>query len=195
MAKADLEKAKALYPSCAMGAEAWSAFFATPAGMAAMGRILYDIYDEILSREERETGQRRIGRRPAREAVSLAKVMAVVRPEEFSLDPLPITLNRLLRGRSQRHFARKVPISQPHLNRLLKGNFASVDIDLLEQLAAAAEVQPWHFAEWRALFVGSLITEVMHQSPHVGITVLRGLRENRRAFDAGLAAPKSPIRK
>jgi hypothetical protein len=54
-----------------------------------MGRIIYDIYDELMSREEREHGKRRIGRRPARSARPLADLMAVVRPEEFTNEPLP----------------------------------------------------------------------------------------------------------
>lgn len=183
MAKADLEKARALYPSCAMGLDEWTAFFGSAAGLRAMGRIIYDIYDEVISREERENGKRRIGRRPARDAVSLAAVMAVVRPEEFTNDPLPIALQKLLRGRSQRQFARKVPISQPYLNRLLDGQHPKFDLDLLEALAEAAGVHPWHFVEWRALYVGELVTEIMRESPHVGITILRQLRTSRRTYE------------
>ncbi len=188
MAKADLERARSLYPSCAMGMDEWMGFFGSPAGLRAMGRILYDIYDEVVSREERENGKRRIGRRPAREAVSLAKVMAVVKPEEFSNEPLPISLRRLLRGRSQRQFARRVPISQPYLNRLLAGQHAPYDLDLLESLADAAEVPPWHFPEWRAQYIASLISETLLTNPHMGITALRGLRNARQKFDTAVTA-------
>lgn len=186
MAKADLEHARQLYPSCNMGMDEWMAFFSSAPGLRAMGRIIYDIYDEVVSREERENGQKRIGRRPAREAVSLASVMAVVRPEEFSNDPLPLALRKLLRGRSQRQFARRVPISQPYLNRLLNGQHTDYDLDLIEQLAVAAEVPPWHFAEWRARFIGELITETLMSNPHMGITALRGLRNSRQKFDTAI---------
>lgn len=190
MAKIDLEKARSLYPSCNMGLEEWNAFFGSAAGLRAMGRILYDIFDEVHSREERENGKRRIGRRPAREAVSLAEVMAVVRPDEFSNEPLNIALRKLIRGRSQRQFARKVPISQAYLSRLLKGERVGVDLEMLERLAAAGDVHPWHFLEWRAMYVGSLITEVMRQSPNVGITVLRSLRTHRRSYELDQRATK-----
>jgi transcriptional regulator with XRE-family HTH domain len=183
VAKADLEKARALYPSCGMGMDEWTSFFGTAAGLRAMGRIIYDIYDEVVSREEREQGKRRIGRRPARDAVSLAAVMAIVKPEEFTNDPLPIALQKLLRGRSQRQFARKVPISQPYLNRLLAGQHNQLDLTTLESLAEAAGVHPWHFPEWRALFVGELVTEVMREEPHIGITILRQLRTTRRTYE------------
>ncbi len=183
MAKADLERARELYPSCNMGMDEWMSFFSTAAGLRAMGRIIYDIYDEVVSREEREAGKRRIGRRPAREATSLAAVMAVVKPEEFSNEPLHVALRRLLRGRSQRTFARKVPISQAHLNRLLMGNQAA-SLDLLESLADASDVPPWHFVEWRAQYIGGLIAEVLVSNPHMGITALRGLRNTRIKQDS-----------
>lgn len=190
MAKADLDRARELYPSCSMGVEEWLTFFGTSAGLRAMGRIFYDIFDEVLSREERENGTRRIGRRPAREAVSLAQVMAVVKPDEFSNEPLPDALQKLLRGRSQAQFCRKVPISQSYLSRILSGDRPVTDLDLMERLADAASVHPWHFIEWRAGYMGELVTEVMRQSPHIGITALRTLRANRRAYENGLAATK-----
>lgn len=183
MAKADLERARELYPSCGMGMDEWMTFFGTAAGLRAMGRIIYDIYDEVISREERENGKRRIGRRPARDATTLARVMAVVKPEEFSNEPLPVALRQLLRGRSQRQFARTVPISQPYLNRLLAGHH-KYDLDLLEALAVAANVPPWHFLEWRAMYIGELITTVLAENPHMGITALRALRNTRRESDA-----------
>jgi transcriptional regulator with XRE-family HTH domain len=195
MAKADLERARELYPSCAMGMDEWMAFFGSAAGLRAMGRIIYDVYDEVVSREERENGKRRIGRRPAREATSLAKVMAVVRPEEFTNDPLPVALRKLLRGRSQRQFARRVPISQPYLNRLLSGAHTNYDLDLLESLADAAEVPPWHFAEWRARYIGQLIAETLASNPHMGITALRALRNVRRSYETGEPATTKPARR
>jgi transcriptional regulator with XRE-family HTH domain len=189
MAKADLERARELYPSCGMGMDEWMTFFGTAAGLRAMGRIIYDIYDEVISREERENGKRRIGRRPARDATTLARVMAVVKPEEFSNEPLPIALKALLRGRSQRQFAKTVPISQPYLNRLLAGHH-KYDLDLLESLAEAANVPPWHFLEWRAMYIGELITTVLAENPHMGITALRALRNTRRESDARLVVPR-----
>lgn len=178
MAKADLERAKALYPSCAMGMEEWTGFFGTGPGLRAMGRILYDVYDELMSKEEREKGVRRIGRRPARSAVSLSELMAVVKPEEFSNEPFPVALKRLLRGRSQRVFARKVPIDQSYLSRLIAGE-RPPDLELLENIATAASVPPWHFPEWRAMYLGQLITEVLVESPHLGITAIKGVRTTR----------------
>lgn len=183
MARADLENAKALYPSCAMGVDEWVRFFSTPPGMQAMGKIIYDIYDEVKSAEERAAGVRRIGRRPARASVPLDEVMGIVTPVEFTNDPMPKALTRLIAGRSQRQFAAKVPMNQGYLSKILAGE-KHPELDTIEALAKAAGVAPWYFVEWRARYVGSLITEVLHRSPHLGISAVRGLRDNRRRAPA-----------
>lgn len=180
MARADLEGAKALYPSCEMGADAWIAFFNSPAGLTALGKVLYDIYDEVMSAEERNAGIRRIGRRPGRKAVPLDEVMGIVLPQEFTNDPLPVALGRLLRGRSQRQFAYKVPCSQSHLSRILSGE-RMPDLDQLERIAEAAGVRPWFFPEWRAQYVSGLVTEVLAENPHLSISALKTIRESRRS--------------
>lgn len=162
-----------------MGVDEWVTFFNSPAGTGAMGKIVYDIYDEVKSAEERNAGLRRIGRRPGRSAVPLDEVMAVVLPTEFTNDPLPLALSRLIVGKSQRQFARRVPITQSHLCRLLSGERVP-NLEQLERLAEAAGVQPWYFMEWRAQYISTLMGEVMAQSPHLSITALRVMRDGRR---------------
>lgn len=180
MARADLEGARALYPSCEMGMGEWVTFFDSPPGMQALGKILYDIYDEVKSAEERKAGMRRIGRRPGRAAVGLDEVMNIVLPTEFTNEPLHIALTKLIAGKSQRQFAYKVPISQAYLSRILSGERVP-GLKQIEQIAVAAGVQPWYFAEWRARYLGDLIAEAMVRAPHLSITALRSLRESRRA--------------
>lgn len=185
MARADLEGAKQLYPSCDMGAAAWMQFFGTPPGLQAMGKILYDIYDEVKSTEERNAGIRRIGRRPGRVAVPLEEVMGIVLPAEFTNDPLPVALARLLKGRSQRQFAYKVPCSQSHLSRILSGE-RMPDLAQLELIALAAGVRPWFFPEWRAQYVTALIGEMLAENPHLSVSALKAFRDGRR----GIPAPR-----
>ena len=181
MVRADLEAAKRLYPACGMGIDEWVTFFKSPAGLGAMGKILYDIYDEVRSAEERNAGLRRIGRRPGRSAVPLQEVMDVVLPTEFTNDALPVSLARLIGGRSQRQFALKVPITQSHLCRILSGE-RRPNLEQLERIANAAGVRPWFFPEWRALYISALMGEVMADSPHLSITALRAMRDGRRGI-------------
>ena len=179
MVRADLEAAKRLYPACAMGVDDWVAFFNSPAGLGAMGKILYDIYDEVRSAEERNAGLRRIGRRPGRSAVPLQEVMAVVLPAEFTNDPLTVSLIRLIGHRSQRQFAARIPVTQSHLCRILSGE-RHPNLEQLERIAEAAGVKPWYFPEWRALYISTLLSEVMTTSPNLSITALRAMRDGRR---------------
>lgn len=181
MAKADLEKAKQLYPSTQMGEAEWMAFFDTPAGFAAMGAIIGDIFDEVKAEEEKEAGVKRMGRRPSRTA-SLTEVWATVFPAPYSMDPFPESLNKLLNGRSQRAFAMKIPCNQSTLSRLLSGEWAP-DLTMLERIALAARVSPSYFVEYRAMFIGQLITKALTNSPNLGVTHLRLLRGARSQWD------------
>src|SRR3954471_14766008 len=179
MAKADLARAKALYPSTTqMGFEEWVSFFDTPEGFKALGRILYDIYDEVLTQAERDRGVRQMGRRPVREGVSLEDVFDVVFPQPFTNDPFVESLPKLLAGRSQRAFCQRVPCNQATLSRLMTGRLTP-DRLMLERIAEAARVSPSYFVEWRALYLGDMITSVMLQRPNVSVGSLQRLQKMR----------------
>ncbi len=178
MARIEIERAKRLYPSCEMGVAEWAAFFHTPAGLQSFGRIVYDIYDEVKSQEERNAGLRRIGRRPGRSAIPLDEIMRMIFPHEFDNRPL----NEQIRPhvRSQRQFAAKVPIAQSNLSKILNGNYdRRMSISLMERLAAACNLRPWSFPEWRAAYISALVQEVLLEAPHLGIGLIRNLRDTR----------------
>ena len=178
MAKANLERAKELYPSTyTMGEREWVKFFDTPQGFAAMGAIIGDIFDEVKAEEEKEAGVKRMGRRPGRSA-SLAEVYATVFPAAYSMDPFPTALVKLLNGRSQRAFAAKIPCNQSTLSRLLSGEWKP-DLSMMESIAAAAKVAPSFFMEWRAMYVGQVITETLLNRPNLSITHLRQVNGSR----------------
>lgn len=182
MPKADFEGAKERFPSHRMAEPEWVAFFNTPAGFYAMGRIIADIYDEVKAEEDRENGVRQMGRRPNRPAVPLSEVYATVFPRPYSMDPFSVSMAKLLEGRSQRAFCRRVPIHQTTLSRFLTGS-RTPDLDMLERLAAAAKVKPSYFVEWRAMYVGQLITTVLLDHPNVGIRAVNTLHSGRREWD------------
>lgn len=180
MAKANLERAKELYPSTyTMGEREWVKFFDTAQGFAAMGAIIGDIFDEVKAEEEKEAGVRRMGRRPGRSA-SLAEVYATVFPAPYSMDSFPEALVKLLNGRSQRAFAAKIPCNQSTLSRLLSGDWKP-DLSMMESIAVAAKVAPSFFMEWRAMYVGKVITETLMQHPNLSITHLRQVHGTRRS--------------
>lgn len=179
MAKADFETAKAQYPSVHLDDTYWKTFFDTPEGFAAMGKLIGDIYDEVLAQEEREAGVRSLGRRPARRAVSLDEVFNKVFGRPYSMDEFPKALAELLQGRSQRQFAAKIPCNQSTLSRLASGS-VKPDMLMMERIAAAAKVPPFYFKEWRAQYLSSLVEKVLLEKPHLGVTAYRNIHKSKR---------------
>lgn len=187
MAKADFVNATNLFPSVGMNDAEWRAFFDTPAGMYALGRILYDIYDKVVDEEEKANGLVRKGRRPARKEVPLEEVYRKVLPPAPSLLPFPEALKEVMNGKSLRWLAPKIPIDVSTLSRVLRSK-STPDIVLLERIAAAVKVHPGYFLEWRALYIGQLITEVYLASPNLSIASHRALRAGKQALAEGRIA-------
>ena len=181
MAKANFEKAKELYPSTGMTDKEWLTVF--DANPDIMWHIIGDMYDIVLAEEERERGIRSMGRRPARKGVSLEQLYAVVFPPTYSQEPFPKAFANLIKGKSQRQFAMKIPCNQSTLSRLLAGQ-VQPDLLMLERIAAAAKVNPHYFAEWRAMYLGQLITEVLLRRPNMSIQALRNVRHARKQLGA-----------
>jgi hypothetical protein len=186
MAKVDLSRARELYPSCQMGAAEWNAFFNTSDGLRSVGRIIYDIFDEVKSQQERAAGIRRVGRRPARSAVNLEDVLTTILPPDFNNEPLPVVLPKLIGKRSHADVAAAANLSRSHITHLVRGRTPT--LEALEGLAQALGVQPWFFVEWRALYIGQLMTEVLIASPHLGTTVLKDMRSGRLRHDQAVRA-------
>lgn len=181
MAKADFGRAKEMFPSVAMNDKEWLAVI--DANPDIMWKTFGDIYDVVKAEEDKERGIRSMGRRPARKGVSLDELFAVVLPPSYSNDPFPVALKNLISSRSQRQFAMKVPCNQSTLSRMLAGQMTP-DLVMLERLAAAGKVHPSYFLEWRAMYLGQLITRVFMDRPNMSIGALRRFRDGRAAFGA-----------
>lgn len=181
MAKADLERARELYPSTRMDEREWLEVFSRNEDI--MWAIVGDIYSAVKDEEARDAGVRRVGRRPARSSTSLEDVWSTVFPKQYTMDPFPEALGKLMGERSIRAFALKIPCHYSTLSRLRAGLVAP-DMAMLESIAAAAKVSPSYFVEWRAMYVGALITRVLTEQPNMGITALRVIRTGRRNYES-----------
>lgn len=133
----------------------------------------------MLREREAAEGVKRSGRRPRPSRVPLDEVLSAVFPAQYSNEPFTSVMKSLLEGQSQRSFSQKVPCNQATLSRLLAGRLEP-DMKMLERIAAAAEVPPWYFVEWRAFYVGSLITEVLLENPSMGVRSIRALQHLAR---------------
>lgn len=173
MTRANFANASARYPSTQMKETDWIAVF--DANPDVMWQILADIYNVIQAEQARSRGAGASGRRPRRPAASLEQLLAAVFPPRYTNDRFPVALADLIAGRSQRQFAARIPCNQSTLSRLLNG-VVEPDLVMLERVAAAANVPPHYFIEWRAQYLGHLVTHALLQRPNMSITVLRRLR-------------------
>lgn len=173
MTQADFANASARYPSTQMNEAEWIAVF--DANRDMMWQILADTYNVIQAEHARSRGDRTSGRRPRRRAASLEQLLAAVFPQRYTNDPFPVALADLIAGRSQRQFAARVPCNQSTLSRLINGGLEP-DLVMLERVAAAANVPAHYFLEWRAHYLGQLVTHVFMQRPDMSVAALRKLR-------------------
>lgn len=140
-----------------------------------MWRILYDIYDLMKVEEDRAAGRVKVGRRPKRSRVSLSDLYETVLPPPYQFKPFPEALRVLMKGDSQRKFAAKVFLGQATLYRLLSGESAPT-LEQMEAIARGCNVHPQYFLEWRAQWLGALVTDVLTNEPRMGVTALNALK-------------------
>lgn len=177
MAKADFSKAKRAFPSTQMTEADWIEVFDRQPDI--MWQILADVYNVVRDEQDRENGIRRMGRRPVRAAGSMEELLKTVMPEQWTNDPFPVALNKLLAGRSQVQFAQRANISQSTLSRLILGE-QKPTLAFIENVATAAKVAPFYFPEYRALFVSQMVERALTAYPHLGVTAMK---RYRRALD------------
>src|SRR4051794_25089542 len=159
-----------------MGEREWLAFFDTPDGTRAMGRILGDIFREVRAQEDKIAGKTKMGRRPRPDG-TLDEVMDTVFPAQYSMDPFPLSLVKLMAGRSTRAFAPRIPCNQSTLVRLLNGQLKP-DIAMLVRIATAAKVQPHYFVEYRAMAISQMVEAALTEYPHQGISAYKAMRQS-----------------
>lgn len=176
IAKADYSKATVDYPSVLMGEGEWRA--ALDANEDIMWMIIRDVYDAVKTEQEKDAGIRRMGRRPARHASSMDEVWATVFPARYTQENFQVAFTDLVGARSQRAVAIKVGCNQATVSRLLSGQ-AQPDALMMERIATGFKIPATFFTEYRALAVGSLITRVMTEQPHLGIAAVKRLRQPR----------------
>lgn len=181
MGKADYENAKLYYPRCAeITSEEWLRFLESESGLAAIAKLLGDAFQVVRDDEERMTGTRRPGRRPPRYA-SLEEVISTVFPQQASMEPFAVALEKLMRGRSLRGFLQGSDISSSMLHYVLTGK-RPLTMPIMERIAEQAKVSPGYFLEWRAMFLGELVTALLLERPRETINYYGDLMKLKRGF-------------
>ena len=98
----------------------------------------------------------------------------------FTNEPFGKAVKELLNGRSVRWLANEIHIHNVPLTRVLNGERDVVSVrdpkgsmTRIEVIARALKVHPSYFAEWRRLWVMTLIDQAFEEHPHLSVGVYR----------------------
>lgn len=133
---------------------------------------LWGLIADVVKAAKASQGERRTGRRPAVSVGSLDELYAVLFPPSYSTKPFCDTFAVLLGDRSQRAFATRVGFNQATVSRLLAGK-SQPSPQTIERIAKALGVRPTFFAEYRALKLGEIVTDVLLANPDLSADSLR----------------------
>lgn len=110
---------------------------------------------------------------------TLEDLWALVAPR-FSNEPFGTAVRELLNGRSVRWLANEIHIHNVPLTRVLNGERDVVSVRdpkgsmrRIEAVARALRVHPSYFAEWRRLWVMTLIDQAFEEHPHLSVGLYR----------------------
>ena len=151
----------------------------------ALNRLLGDLWKAVQA----DRGTQGRVRRP-----TLDEVFALVLPE-YATEPFPEALRAKLGDRSVRWLAGRIHLHHSHLNRWITGQRDIVSLSdpeasmrQIEAIAAALNVGPAYFTEWRRLWVLLLVDDAFAHHPNLSIGVFQ-------KFGAQLARPRTGVRR
>lgn len=142
--------------------------------LARHPEALWGLVADVVKAVRAAEGARRTGRRPAVTVGSLDELYEVLFPTQFSTACFTDTFAGLLKDRSQRAFAMRVGFNQATVSRLLTGK-ARPTPQIIERIACALNVRPTYFAEYRALKLGEVVTDVLLAHPDLSADAVRRL--------------------
>ena len=172
--KADVEGAKRAFPLIDASADELEERMRRDPTIAY--NILYDMAAKMRAAEERRLGVKRTGRR-VRGKMSRDQMHREALGPTPSMEPFVPALKLLMDGRSQDTFAKLMGISQGHLSKLLTG-VKQPDRDMMELAAAAANVPPWYFLEWRSLYMADWVQMILDRHPNISLTLIKNVAPN-----------------
>jgi transcriptional regulator with XRE-family HTH domain len=154
--------------------EFWQEFFRVRPD--ALQMLLGDVY--VISKAHAKGA--RGGRRPAKSGDGdLDELWGLVTPK-FSTKPFGEAVRDLMGKQSLRGFAAKVGMHHQTLARLMSGERPieklydpEGSMQLIEQIATGAKVHPSYFAEWRRLWLLSLLDTALAAQPNASIALFR----------------------
>jgi len=174
-------RAHAMFPSTKIDdPDGWVSFFDRRPDV--LYALCGDIYRIVKAHEP---AVRKTGRRPRSINGNFAELWEMLSPR-FSQEPFAESVRELMGTMSLRAFAAKIPMHHHQLTRLMTGERAIVKVHdpqgsmlTLESVARVGKVHPAFFAEWRELYVWSVLQEALSASPNLSIGLVKTLNRAR----------------
>lgn len=142
-------------------------------------KVLWGLIADVVKAVKAGEGQRKTGRRPAVSVGSLDELYAALFPPTYGIVPFPEAFARALGDRSQRAFALEVGLNQGTISRLLSGRIEP-SLETIERISQALHIRPTYFAEYRAMKIGQVVTDVLRSHPELSSDCVRRLVGARR---------------
>jgi hypothetical protein len=139
-------------------------------------KVLWGLVADIVKAAKADEGERRTGRRPAATVSSLDELYAVLFPPAYMTAPFPEAFTGALvtAGQSQRQFALYAGFNQATVSRLASGKLPP-SVEMIERISHVLNVRPTYFAEYRALKLGQIVTDVLMAHPGMSAESIRQL--------------------
>lgn len=161
-----------LGPPRAALAKSWMAVFIEEP------QSMYSILSDIIKLVHAKPG--RVGQRPMprEEEVDLSALIH----GQVSNQPFVETLPKLMGDLSERALARAVNMSKTQVQRMMDGEYEP-DISQMRRIAAAVNVPPSYFLEYRVSMVISALYNIIEENPNVATALYKRYLEVRREDD------------
>lgn len=142
--------------------------------LEAHPKVLWGLIADVVKAVKAAEGEKRTGRRPAASVADLDELYEVLFPPAFSTTPFQQAFASLLAGRAQADFAAQVGFNQATVSRLLSGR-SKPTVEMMERIAYALGIKPTHFAEYRALKIGQVVSDVLMSHPEMSAGCVHNL--------------------
>lgn len=135
-------------------------------------KVLWGLVADVVKAVKAAEGDRKTGRRPAASVTSLDELYELLFPKRYESSPFPVALHMALGSKSQRTFAEEVGINQATISRLLSGKTPPT-VEMMERAAYVLKIPPTYFAEYRAMKLAQILTDVLMANPEMTVEALR----------------------
>lgn len=143
--------------------------------LTANPKMLWGLVADVVKAVKANEGERKTGRRPAVSVGSLDELYNILFPSQYTELPFRDAFAKLMVEKgfpTQQSFADAIGFNQATVSRILARNYAP-DVEMFERIAHVLDVRPSYFAEYRALKIGQIVTDLFMAHPQMSADAVR----------------------